>query len=65
LVTVDGRRVIGRGFHTGPLAGPQAGAATQKKLELKVCELLRIKDGQIAESRVYFDAATMMRQLGL
>jgi steroid delta-isomerase-like uncharacterized protein len=57
---------IGRGTHTGTLAGPQGPiAATQKKLELKVCELLRIKDGQIAESRVYFDAATMMRQLGL
>jgi len=57
---------IGRGTHTGPLAGPQGTIpATQKKLELKVCELFQIKDGQIAESHVYFDAATMMRQLGL
>ena len=57
---------IGRGTHTGPLAGPQGTIpATQKKLELKVCELLRIKDGQIAESHVYFDSATMLRQLGL
>jgi len=57
---------VGRGTHTGPLAGPQGPIpATQKKLELRVCELLRIKDGQISESHVYFDAATMLRQLGL
>lgn len=57
---------VGRGTHTGPLAGPQGTIpATQKKLELRVCELLRIKDGQISESHVYFDAATMLRQLGL
>lgn len=58
---------IGRGTHTGPLVGPYGTTipATQKKLDLKFCELLRIKDGQIAEARVYFDAATMMRQLGL
>lgn len=57
---------VGRGTHTGPLQGPNGPiAATQKKLELKVCELLRIQDGLISESRVYFDAATMMRQLGL
>ena len=57
---------IGRGTHTGPLAGPQGAIpATQKKLELKCCELLRLKDGQIAEGRVYFDAATMLRQFGL
>jgi steroid delta-isomerase-like uncharacterized protein len=57
---------IGRGTHTGPLAGPQGAIpATQKKLELRICELFRIKDGQIAESRVYFDSATMLRQFGL
>jgi steroid delta-isomerase-like uncharacterized protein len=57
---------IGRGTHTGPLAGPQGLIpATQKKLELKVCELFQIQDGLITESRVYFDSATMLRQLGL
>ena len=57
---------VGRGTHTGPLVGPQGTIpATQKKLELRVCELLRINDGQISESHVYFDAATMLRQLGL
>jgi predicted ester cyclase len=57
---------VGRGTHTGPLVGPTGPIpATQKKLELKVCELLRIKDGQINLAHTYFDAATMMRQLGL
>jgi steroid delta-isomerase-like uncharacterized protein len=57
---------IGRGTHTGPLVGPQGAiSATQKKLDLKFCELLRVKDGQIAEGRLYFDGATMMRQFGL
>jgi steroid delta-isomerase-like uncharacterized protein len=58
---------IARGTHTGPLVGPQGSTipATQKKLDLKCCELLRVKDGQIAECHVYFDAATMLRQFGL
>src|SRR6266850_5202572 len=57
---------IGRGTHTGPLVGPQGTIpATQKKLDLRFCELLRIMDGQIAEAHLYFDAATMLRQFGL
>lgn len=57
---------IGRGTHTGPMVGPQGNIpATQKKVELKFCELLRLKDGQINEGRVYFDAATLLRQLGV
>lgn len=57
---------IGRGTHTGPLVGPQGTiAATQNKLELKICEFLRIRDGLIHEGRVYFDAATLMRQFGV
>ena len=57
---------IGRGTHTGPLARPEGTIlATQKKLDMKFCELLRIKDGQIAESHLYFDAATLLRQFGL
>lgn len=58
--------LVARGTHTGPLAGPQGTfPATQKKLEIKVCEILKIKDGQIFEAHVYFDAATMLRQFGL
>ena len=35
-------------------------AATQKKIDLKFCEPLRIKDGQITEAHVYFDGATLL-----
>jgi steroid delta-isomerase-like uncharacterized protein len=57
---------VGRGKHTGPLAGPDGPiSATYKQLDMKFCELLRLRDGQIAEARVFFDAATMMRQLGI
>ena len=57
---------VGRGTHTGPLAVPQGPIpATQKKLDLKFCELLRIRDGLVCESRLYFDSATMLRQFGV
>lgn len=56
----------GRGTHTGTLVGPSGTMpATQQKLELKCCEVMRIQDGQIAEARLYFDAASLLRQLGL
>lgn len=58
--------LIGRGTHTGPLMGPQGMIpATHKKLELKFCEVLRNRDGQVSEARVYFDGTSMMRQFGL
>lgn len=57
---------IGRGTHTGPLAGPNGPIpATHKKVDMKFCELFRVKDGLITEARVYFDSATLMRQLGV
>ncbi len=57
---------IGRGTHTGTLVGPNGPIpATQKKVDMKFCELFRIKDGQITEAHVYFDSATLLRQLGL
>ena len=57
---------IGRGTHTGPLAGPQGNIpATQKKIEMKFCEVLRLKDGLITEAHLYFDAASLLRQIGL
>jgi len=58
--------MVARGTHNGPLIGPQGTIpASQKKLDLKVCEVFRLQDGLIAESHVYFDSATMMRQLGV
>lgn len=58
--------LVGRGTHTGPFTGP-AGTipATGRKAELSLCDVLEIEDGAVRRVRSYFDAATMMRQLGL
>jgi steroid delta-isomerase-like uncharacterized protein len=57
---------IARGTHTGPLVGPNGTIdPTQKKVEMKFCDLFRVVDGQITEGRTYFDGTTMMRQLGI
>jgi steroid delta-isomerase-like uncharacterized protein len=69
-VIVDDERAaiefIARGTHTGPLVGPQGTIpATQKRVEMKCSEFLKIKDGQVIKGRVYFDAATLLHQLGL
>ena len=57
---------VGSGTHTGPFAGHHGTfRPTQGKLDLKFCEFLRFRDGQIAEAHVYFDAATLLRQFCL
>lgn len=56
----------GHGTHTGPLdtpAGPIA--ATNKKVELSFCDVMEIRNGLITSQRRYWDANTLMRQLGL
>jgi len=52
----------GRGTHK---AGTGEIAATGKKLDLPFCEMYRFKNGKISEVRVYYDAASMTRQLGV
>jgi steroid delta-isomerase-like uncharacterized protein len=56
----------GRGRHTGPLMG-LAGEipATGKAIDMAFCEVMRFKNGKTTSTHLYFDAATMMRQLGL
>jgi steroid delta-isomerase-like uncharacterized protein len=57
---------IGRGTHTGPFVGPTGTIQpTSKKVELVVCEFLKLKNGKIAESHTYFDSAALLRQLGI
>jgi steroid delta-isomerase-like uncharacterized protein len=55
-----------RGTHTGPLQTP-AGAIppTGRTVDFIVCEVMRVKHGQIASLHNYQDAASIMRQLGL
>jgi steroid delta-isomerase-like uncharacterized protein len=57
---------IGRGTHTGPLSTPLGTIPpTGKKVELPFCDILEIRDGSVRRARSYFDAATLMRQLGI
>lgn len=55
-----------RGTHNGPLASPMGSIpATGKKTEVKFCQIFRVRDGKVSELRLYYDAAGMMRDLGL
>ena len=67
---VDGDRVatehVGRGTHTGPLAGP-AGTIppTGRQVELRFGEFFELREGRIARLVAYYDSAALLRQLGL
>ncbi len=55
------------GTHTGPLAGPggQVIPGTNRPLRLEYAVVYKLKGGEIAERREYFDLMGMMAQLGL
>lgn len=56
----------GTGTHTGTLHTPMGDIpATGKRVELHLCDIHTIRDGRIHASHAYFDAASMMGQLGL
>lgn len=57
----------GKGNHNaGSLVVPAGPIApTGKSIDLLFCEAFKVKSGKIALARLYFDAATLMRQLGL
>jgi steroid delta-isomerase-like uncharacterized protein len=63
LVAVE---FTGRGTHSGPLATP-AGMipATGRPLELRLVEVHQLRGGKISATRTYYDAMSMMQQLGL
>ena len=56
-----------KGTHTGPMKTDQGEiTATGKAVEMPCCFIGRVSpNGLIAEDRTYFNAATMMEQLGL
>ena len=55
-----------RGTHNGPLVTPMNTIpATGRKIEMKFCQVFRVRDDKVSEVRLYFDAAGMMRDLGL
>ncbi len=57
---------VGQGTHTGPLVGP-AGTIppTGRRIEFSVGELMRVEEGKFTLVHVYYDGATLMRQLGV
>jgi steroid delta-isomerase-like uncharacterized protein len=57
---------VGRGTHSGPMQTPMGEVApTGRKLELHFCSLIKVRDGKIVEGRDYYDAMTIVTQLGL
>jgi predicted ester cyclase len=59
--------LVGRGTHDGPLDIPGGGTIgpTGKQAELSCCEVLRVSDGQVQSGRLYYDALTLLEQLGV
>jgi steroid delta-isomerase-like uncharacterized protein len=57
---------IGSGTNTGPLLTPSGSVPpTGKRISLRFAESTHVSDGKLTESRLYFDLASMMSQLGL
>jgi len=56
---------IGRGTHTGPLTGP-AGTLepTSRRVEVRFCEVVQVRGDKFTSGHLYFDAATLLRQIG-
>ena len=60
------QEVVMEGTNTGPLDGPGGKIQpTNRKLVSKGIQVLKIEDGKIAETRIYFDQLDQMAQLGL
>ena len=60
------QEVVMEGTNTGPLDGPGGKIQpTNRKLVSKGIVVLKIEDGKITETRIYFDQFDQMAQLGL
>ncbi len=55
-----------KGTHTGPMQTPDGPIpATNKKIDIRACNVVEISGDKAKSQRQYFDMATMMQQLGL
>ena len=55
-----------RGTHNGPLNLPSGQIApTGKKIDVRACQIVELKNGRTRSVRHYFDVATMLSQLGV
>lgn len=66
---VDGDTVVfclrWRGTHSGPLSLPTGEILpTQKKIDVRGCQVIRLEDDVAVEITHYFDMLTMLSQLG-
>jgi len=60
------QEVVMEGTNTGPLDGPGGKIQpTNRKLVSKGIQVLKIEDGKITETRIYFDMLDQMTQLGV
>jgi steroid delta-isomerase-like uncharacterized protein len=57
---------IGRGTNNGPLHMPTGDVPpTGRTVELRFCDVYRVRDGKIVSYRSYYDALGFLQQLGL
>jgi steroid delta-isomerase-like uncharacterized protein len=57
---------VGSGTQTGPLETPNGTIqATGRKIDIPFCEVAEIQNGKLVSGTLYYDAATMMHQLGV
>lgn len=56
----------GRGTNTGPLHMPTGDIPpTGRRAELRFCNVLKVRNGKLVSSHIYYDVMTMLQQLGL
>ena len=53
--------IVFRGTHTGELSGI---APTGRRIEVRICNVVEVRDGKVLEEREYFDMLHLMSQLG-
>ncbi len=57
---------VGRGTNTGPLHMPRGDVPpTGRAVELRFCDVYRVRNGKIVSYRSYYDLFSFLQQLGL
>lgn len=57
---------VAKGTHKGVFMTPNGDIPpTGRKVEVPLCEILKVKDGLFTDSHLYFDTLSLMTQLGV
>jgi ketosteroid isomerase-like protein len=57
--------LVWKGVHTGPLQMPNGTIpASNKRIEIPVCQIVKVEDGKIRSVTHYFDMVTLLSQIG-